>query len=51
MSAIVGIKVLMVNGFGRTSAVDFSKLTMPNHTWNAVNLNNKWYLCDPTWAI
>ncbi len=24
--------------------------TIPNHAWNAVKLNNKWYLCDATWS-
>ncbi|WP_299017761.1 transglutaminase domain-containing protein [uncultured Polaribacter sp.] len=50
MCNFAGIESKMVNGFGRTSAVDFSKLTMPNHTWNIVKLRNKWYLCDPTWS-
>ncbi|MFK8058974.1 MAG: transglutaminase domain-containing protein [Polaribacter sp.] len=50
MCKIVGIESKMVNGFGRTSTVDFTKLNMPNHTWNVVKLNNKWYLCDPTWS-
>lgn len=50
MCKIVGIESYMVNGFARTATVDFSKLTMPNHTWNVVKLNNKWYLCDPTWS-
>ena len=50
MCKIVNIEARMVNGFGRTSTVDFTELTMPNHTWNAVKLNNKWYLCDPTWS-
>lgn len=50
MCNIAGIESKMVNGFGRTSSVDFTKLTMPNHTWNVVKLNNKWYLCDPTWS-
>lgn len=50
MCATVGIESKMVNGFGRTATVDFSKLNMPNHTWNVVKLNNKWYLCDPTWS-
>lgn len=50
MCTIVGIESKMVNGFGRTSTVNFSGLLMPNHTWNVVKLNNKWYLCDPTWA-
>ena len=50
MCNIAGIESKMVNGFARTSSVDFSKLTMPNHTWNVVKLNDKWYLCDPTWS-
>ena len=50
MCALADIKALMINGFGRTATVDFEKLVMPNHTWNAVQLNNKWYLCDPTWS-
>lgn len=50
MCNIAGIESKMVNGIARTSAVDLTKLTMPNHTWNVVKLNNKWYLCDPTWS-
>lgn len=50
MCNIVDIKSKMVNGFGKTSSVDFENLNMPNHTWNIVKLNNKWYLCDPTWS-
>ena len=50
MCKIVGIKSKMVNGFARTASVAFSKLTMPNHTWNVVMLEGKWYLCDPTWS-
>ena len=50
MCAIADIESKMVNGFARTSSVDLSSLTMPNHTWNVVKLNNKWYVCDPTWS-
>ena len=50
MCTIVGIESKMVNGIGRTSLVDLEYLNMPNHTWNIVKLNNKWYLCDPTWS-
>ncbi|MHC6203762.1 transglutaminase domain-containing protein [Breznakiellaceae bacterium SP9] len=32
-------------GFGYSGSVD----SKPNHTWNAVKLNNKWYLVDVTW--
>ncbi len=50
MCNMAGIEAKIVNGFGRTSAVDFEALTMPNHSWNVIKLNNKWYLCDPTWS-
>ena len=50
MSSIAGIESKMVNGIGRTSSVDIENISMPNHTWNVVKLNNKWYLCDPTWS-
>jgi transglutaminase/protease-like cytokinesis protein 3 len=46
MCSYVGINCVMIDGYGKTSTP--SKL--PNHTWNAVQLNDKWYLCDPTWA-
>ena len=50
MCAIAGIKSIMVNGSGRTSTMDEEDLAYANHTWNLVKLNNKWYLCDPTWS-
>ena len=50
MSDIIGVKAEIVHGYGRTADVDIEKLEDPNHSWNAVRLNNKWYLCDPTWA-
>lgn len=40
----------IVDGYGRTSMIDVTKLDAPNHSWNAIKLNGKWYLCDPTWA-
>ena len=50
MCKIVGIEAKIVNGFGRTSTVDFSTLTEANHSWNMVKIDEKWYVCDPTWA-
>ena len=49
MANIAGIEAKIVNGFGRTGAIDLEKINA-NHTWNVVKLNEKWYLCDPTWS-
>lgn len=45
-----GISCMIVDGYGRNATVNIRKSGKPNHSWNAVKLNNKWYLCDPTWA-
>ena len=50
MSTIAGIPCRIVNGYARTSYANVDALGMPNHSWNAVQLNGKWYLCDPTWS-
>lgn len=50
MSALVGIKSILVNGSGRTSTSDIKDLSYANHTWNLVKIDSKWYLCDATWA-
>ncbi len=44
------IKCEIIDGFGRNESSEASKLKFPNHSWNAVQLNNKWYLCDATWS-
>ncbi|WP_452599782.1 transglutaminase domain-containing protein [Pontimicrobium sp. MEBiC01747] len=50
LSKLANLNCVIVNGYGRTSTTDIGKLNIPNHSWNAIKLNNKWYLCDPTWA-
>ncbi len=40
----------IVNGYAKTGNTNIDKLVAPNHSWNAIELNGKWYLCDPTWA-
>jgi len=47
---LVDLKCEIVQGYGRVSTTDIENLDLPNHSWNAVNLDGKWYLCDPTWA-
>lgn len=50
LSELANLDCEIVNGYGRTSSTEIDKLISPNHSWNAIKLNNKWYLCDPTWA-
>ncbi len=50
LSRLADIECEIVQGYGRVSTTDIDKLDIPNHSWNAVKLNNNWYLCDPTWA-
>ena len=50
LSNLANINCEIIQGYGRTSSTNIDKLNAPNHSWNAVELNGKWYLCDPTWA-
>lgn len=50
LSNLANINCEIIDGFGRNESSADSELKVPNHSWNAVQLNNKWYLCDPTWS-
>ena len=50
LSILANLDCEIVQGYGRVSTTDIENLDLPNHSWNAIKLNNKWYLCDPTWA-
>lgn len=50
LSRLAGIECIIVDGYARTASANVDRLGIPNHSWNAVKLNNKWYLCDPTWS-
>lgn len=45
-----GIQCEIIHGYGRTVEANIGGPGLANHSWNAVRLDNKWYLCDPTWA-
>jgi hypothetical protein len=48
LCGLANIKCEIVSGYGRTGFnVGQGKV---NHAWNAVFLNDRWLLCDPTWA-
>lgn len=48
LSALAGLTCESIDGYGRTGTQE--QRDFPNHTWNAISLNGKWYLCDPTWS-
>lgn len=50
LAYLAGIECEIVNGYGRTVESNVEKLELTDHSWNAVKLNNKWYLCDATWS-
>lgn len=50
LAAIADIECKIIDGYGRNIDNNIGELSIPNHSWNAVFLNNKWYLCDPTWS-
>lgn len=50
MATYAGIECVIVNGFGLANTKRFKEGDLPNHSWNAVKLDGKWYLCDATWA-
>jgi hypothetical protein len=45
-----GLQCEIVDGYGRNSQANIRGLAQANHSWNAVRLRGKWYLCDPTWS-
>jgi len=50
LAALADINCNIINGYGRTANTTLSDKSIPNHSWNAVELDGKWYLCDPTWS-
>lgn len=50
LSFLADIECEIINGYGRSVASNIEELDMANHSWNAVKLKNKWYLCDATWS-
>jgi transglutaminase/protease-like cytokinesis protein 3 len=50
LAFLVDIECKIIDGYGRTFNSNVDILETVNHSWNAVKLNNKWYLCDATWS-
>ncbi|MFS4456448.1 transglutaminase domain-containing protein [Maribacter sp. 2304DJ31-5] len=50
MANLANINCKIIDGFGRTATLSLNTGSLPNHSWNTVKLNGKWYLCDATWS-
>ncbi|WP_338765691.1 transglutaminase domain-containing protein [Bernardetia sp. ABR2-2B] len=51
LATMSDIECKIIDGYGRTATTNTNEEnSIPNHSWNAVKLNNKWYLCDATWS-
>lgn len=50
LATFAGITCVIVDGYGRTVQANVGGIGEVNHSWNAVHLNGKWYLCDATWS-
>ncbi len=50
LANLAGIECEIVYGFGEINKMKFETMKVPNHSWNVVKLNEKWYLCDATWS-
>lgn len=50
LAALAGINSKIVDGYGRTATLILNNNSIPNHSWNVVELEGKWYLCDATWS-
>jgi transglutaminase/protease-like cytokinesis protein 3 len=45
-----GVECVLIGGYAKGYGYAGHKADKPNHNWNAVKLNGKWKLVDPTWG-
>jgi len=50
LANLAGLECEIVHGYGKMNLIKSNSTTIPNHSWNAVKLDGKWYLCDVTWS-
>ena len=50
LANLAGLECQIIDGYGRSVMSNVGASSYPNHSWNAVRLDDKWYLCDPTWS-
>lgn len=46
----VGLPAEVISGYSKGSLTSTPNLQQPDHAWNAVKLEGKWYLLDATWG-
>ncbi|MDR2094008.1 MAG: hypothetical protein LBP76_00625 [Treponema sp.] len=49
MCKIAGLESMVINGYSKGFGYRGALESYTDHVWNAVRLNNKWYLVDVTW--
>ncbi len=47
---LASIECVIIDGYGRSVDANVKELEIANHSWNAVKLQEKWYVCDATWS-
>ncbi|HOX82974.1 MAG TPA: transglutaminase domain-containing protein [Chryseolinea sp.] len=45
-----GLSAVIVDGYGRTAQSNIGGPGYANHSWNAIQINGQWFLCDATWS-
>lgn len=50
LSNLAGLECEIIYGYAQSNITKLKNIDAPNHSWNAVKLNGKWYLCDATWS-
>ncbi|WP_282074527.1 transglutaminase domain-containing protein [Maribacter aquivivus] len=50
MANLAGFNCDIIDGYGRTPTLLLEVDSPPNHSWNKIKINEKWYLCDATWS-
>ena len=46
----MGLKAVVLEGYAKGVGYGIGPENRPNHAWNAVRVNGRWHLLDPTWA-
>lgn len=50
LALYAGLMCETIHGYGRNTVSNIGGKGVANHSWNAVQLDGRWYLCDATWA-